>query len=62
MKIIVITTAILISFVQSSIGQYSVDWGKYINEPVPNADFSLAEQSEQLIVSRKIFLLILLEK
>ena len=53
MKKIVLSTAILISAFQYSFSQYSADWGKYMNEPVSNADFSLEDESEQLAVDVK---------
>ncbi len=48
-----IITAFLIALLETAFGQYSVDWGKYMNDAVPNADFSAAEQSEYLIVDVK---------
>jgi hypothetical protein len=43
----------LFFFYPSVKAQYSVDWGKYMNEPIPNSDFSKEDQSQQLAVDIK---------
>lgn len=48
-----IATAFLLVMIQAGFCQYSVDWGKYMNDTLPDADFSSAEQSEQLMVDVK---------
>lgn len=53
MKKMFLLKVILVFAPLPSFSQYSVDWGKYMNEPVAGANFSNDDESEQMAVDVK---------
>lgn len=53
MKQITVTISFLVFFSPIVLAQYSVDWGKYLNDSIPGYDFSNDDESEQLAVDVK---------
>jgi hypothetical protein len=53
MKNTLLTLTLLFCILHAARAQYSVDWGKYMNEPMPNSNFSNNEETEQLAVDVK---------
>lgn len=53
MKTLSLCISTILASVQLSLSQYNADWGKYLGDPVPGADFTKDEEVQQLVVDVK---------